>query len=269
MLKEFFPLVTVAVPAYNAEKTIGAMIESVLAQTYVNWELLIVDDGSSDNTAEVVRSFGDPRIRLICDGKNRKIAPRLNLLVDEAKGEFFSRMDADDRMFPDRIERQIRYLLEHPEVDVVGGGAIVVDEDGNILGSRDVVSEAIAVSSFIHPTVTGRIGWFRKWRYDERFNGCEDSELWRRARQESVYRLLSGATIYYKDSLSFNLKQYLFRQKQGARVALFGNGISLLERGKLFVGAILRSAIAIGVSCLWLSSVWVKRRNSPIKQNKY
>lgn len=259
------PLVSIAVPAYNAGKTIGTMIESVLAQTYTNWELLIVDDGSSDDTAEVVRSFLDSRIRLICDGKNRKIALRLNQLISESKGEFFTRMDADDRMFPDRIERQLEYLIAHQEVDVVGGGAIVVDEGGNVLGGRNIVSEATAVSSFIHPTVTGRIAWFRKWRYDERFNGCEDSELWRRARGESVYRLLPGAVIYYKDSLSFNLKQYLFRQKQGVRVTLFGSGISLRERGKLFVGVILRSVIAVGVVCLGLSSAWVKRRNCPIK----
>lgn len=259
------PMVSIAVPAYNAGKTIGAMIESVLAQTYTNWELLIVDDGSSDNTAEVVRSFSDSRIRLICDGKNRKIAPRLNQLIDEAKGEFFARMDADDRMFPDRVARQLEYLIAHPEVDVIGGGAVVVCEDGNVLGERNIVSEVATVNSFIHPTVTGRLEWFRKWRYDERFNGCEDSELWRRARRESVYRLLPGAVIYYKDSLSFNLKQYLFRQKQGVRVALFGSGISLRERGKLFVGVVSRSVIAVGVVCLGLSSAWVKRRNCPIK----
>lgn len=259
------PLVTIAVPAYNAGKTIGAMIESVLAQTYTNWELLIVDDGSSDNTAEVVRSFSDSRIRLICDGKNRKIAPRLNQLIDEAKGEFFARMDADDRMLPDRVERQLEYLIAHPEVDVVGGGAIVVDEGGNVLGGRNIVSEATTVSSFIHPTVTGKIEWFRKWHYDEHFNGCEDSELWRRAKRQSTFRLLPGAVIYYKDSLSFNLKQYLFRQKQGARVALFGRGISLRERGKLFFGVVLRGVIAVGVVCLGLSSARVKRRNRPIK----
>ena len=265
MENKILPLVTIAVPAYNAGKTIGAMIESVLVQTYTNWELLIVDDGSSDNTAEVVRSFSDSRIRLICDGTNRKIAPRLNQLIDEAKGEFFARMDADDRMLPDRIERQVAFLIAHPEVDVVGGGAIVVDEGGNVLGGRNIVSEVATVNSFIHPTVAGRIEWFRKWRYDERFNGCEDSELWRRARRESVYRLLPGAVIYYKDSLSFNLKQYLFRQKQGARVALLGSGISLRERGKLFAGVILRSVIAVGVVCLGVSSVWVKRRNCSIK----
>ncbi len=256
------PLVSIGVPAYNAGKTIAAMIETVLAQSYENWELLIIDDGSKDDTVETAKSFKDVRIKVFSDGENRKIAARLNQLVDMANGRFFARMDADDEMLPDRLERQVAYLLAHPEVDVLGGGAIIIDEVGKAYGARNVVTAPTEVSSFIHPTVTGKLEWFRKNRYDGRFNGCEDTELWRRARRHSVFHLLNATVIRYRDPRTLNLKKYFFAQRQNLRVVFFGAGISFLDRVRLFVGSILRTAIAFFAMLTGCEKAFVARRNS-------
>lgn len=259
------PLVTIAVPAYNSGKTVGRMIDSVLAQGYTNWELLIADDGSQDNTADVVRSYRDPRIRLISDRANRKIAFRLNQLIDEARGEIFLRMDADDKMFPNRIERQVRFLLENPDVDIVGGGAIVTDDDGTILGGRSLVAVPVEVSWLMHPTVAGRTAWFRKNRYDERFSGCEDTELWNRTKKFSKLVLLNGPVIYYKDSSTFNLRQYIRRKFQGMHVALCDENLSPRVRIRLFISASIKMVCSLGVCALGQSKFFVRRRNTRIE----
>lgn len=256
------PLVTIGVPAYNAGKTIGAMIKTVLGQSYENWELLIVDDGSKDDTVSVAQSFKDSRIRVFSDGENRKIAARLNQLVGMANGRFFARMDADDEMLPDRLERQVAYLISHPEVDVLGGGAIIIDETGKAYGTRNVVSDPTDVSSFIHPTVMGKLEWFRKNRYDERFSGVEDMELWRRSRKRSVFRILNGPVIRYRDPKTLNLKKYFFAQRQNFLVVFWGKGISFATRLKLAAEVLTKCVVVIGVVLVGKESSFVARRNS-------
>ena len=264
---EHFPMVSIGVPAYNAGKTIGAMIKSVLAQSSEDWELLIADDGSTDDTVRVAASFKDPRIRIFSDGKNLKISARLNQLTGLARGKFFARMDADDEMLPDRIARQVAYLTAHPEVDVLGGGAVIIDENGKITGTRNIVPAPVDTAAFIHPSVMGKTEWFRANRYDERFNGCEDMELWRRARRRSVFRLLDGAVIRYRDSETLNLKKYFWAQRQNFRVALFGDEISITERAKLIAGTALRCGVAICAVLFGQEKTFIARRNSPYAPN--
>ena len=107
-----YPLISIGIPFYNAEKYLKFAIQSVIAQSYQNWELILVDDGSSDNSLEIAQDFAlkDARIRVICDGKNRKLPYRLNQLILESKGDFIARMDADDIMHPDRLLIQLTYL---------------------------------------------------------------------------------------------------------------------------------------------------------------
>lgn len=256
-----YPLVTIGVPAYNAGKTIGAMIKTVLGQSYENWELLIIDDGSKDDTVSVAQSFKDSRIRVFSDGENRKIAARLNQLVGMANGRFFARMDADDEMLPDRLERQLAYLIAHPEVDVLGGGAIIIDETGTVLGSRNVVAAPMEVSSFIHPTVMGKLEWFRKNRYDERFSGVEDMELWRRSCKHSVFRILNGPLIRYRDPKTQSLKKIFFAQRQNFRVVFLGREISFRSRLALFFKAAVKCIVVFIVVVSGKGPAFVARRN--------
>ena len=123
------PLVTIGIPCYNVGRFIALSIKSVLAQTYTNFELIITDDGSTDNTVDEIRKFNDSRIIMIVDGENHGISYRLNQQIDMAKGYIFIRMDGDDIMFPNRVEKQVKYLQEHPNIDVVGTGAVIIDDE--------------------------------------------------------------------------------------------------------------------------------------------
>lgn len=109
-------LVSIITPAYNAEKHIAETIQSVLGQTYENWEMVITDDGSSDRTAEIIKSFQEPRIRYFYQ-ENKGVTAARNLSLKHAKGEYIALLDSDDIFLPNKLERQIAYLDNHPQCD--------------------------------------------------------------------------------------------------------------------------------------------------------
>lgn len=114
------PLVTVFIPMFNAEKYIGECIESILAQTYSHFEIVIVDDGSTDSSISIVKAFNDTRIRIYSNEKNRGIPYTRNRGLDLAKGKYMAVMDADDVAAPERLEVSVRFLEKHPESRIVG-----------------------------------------------------------------------------------------------------------------------------------------------------
>ncbi|MEN6301484.1 MAG: glycosyltransferase family A protein, partial [Armatimonadia bacterium] len=114
------PTVSVGIPFYNSEATLLNSVRSVFAQTFQDWELVLMDDGSTDGSLEVARSIDDPRVRVISDGKNLRLPGRLNALHRVTKGRYIARMDSDDLMHPRRLEEQVALLDERPDVDVVG-----------------------------------------------------------------------------------------------------------------------------------------------------
>ena len=128
-------LVTIGIPFFKDKEYLSAAIQSVINQTYQNWELILMDDGSSDGSLEIAKSFKDKRIRIVSDGKNKGLPSRLNEIVGLARGEFVARMDADDIMHPERIEKQVDYLIDHPEVNVLGTMAYVIDASNSIIGN--------------------------------------------------------------------------------------------------------------------------------------
>lgn len=128
------PLVSVVMPVWNAEKFIGAAIESVLAQTYGNFELLLVEDCPTDNTPAVVAAYAkqDRRLRVLKNDRNRGIAYTTNRAIAEAKGKYIALLDDDDLMTPWRLELQVAYLEQHLEIDILGGGSINIYENGTL-----------------------------------------------------------------------------------------------------------------------------------------
>lgn len=114
---------------YNAAETLSAAIESVLAQTFEDWEMIICDDCSTDNTQEVVSRYTNkfPQIKLIRNETNKRLAYSLNYCLEYAQGEYIARMDADDMCLPNRLKKQVEFLDSHPEYQVVGGGVQLFD----------------------------------------------------------------------------------------------------------------------------------------------
>lgn len=141
------PKVSIIMPTYNVEKYIDEAVESVLNQTYQDFELIIVDDCSNDETYEklVEHSTKDKRIVLYRNDENMKICYSLNKCLSHCKGEYILRMDGDDISLPNRIEVMVRYLDEHPNISLVGSQTITIDEEGNEVGYR----KYLRTSSFI------------------------------------------------------------------------------------------------------------------------
>jgi sugar transferase (PEP-CTERM/EpsH1 system associated) len=128
------PLVSIVVTSYNYAHYIGQTIDSVLAQTYDNWELIISDDGSNDNSLEVIRSFSDPRITVIASKKNQGGAIAYAEAYALCHGKYFSSLDSDDYIQARKLEKQVQYLEDHPEVDILGTFVLEVDANAHIIG---------------------------------------------------------------------------------------------------------------------------------------
>lgn len=269
------PKVTIGIPVYNGACYIRQAIMSVLNQSFSNFELIVTDDGSTDNTVEILKKISDPRIRLVVDGKNYGISYRLNQQIDMSRGDYFFRMDADDIMTPNRVEMQYTFLKEHPNVDVVGSPAWVIDCNNQLIGKRVVKTNNVTIDDlffhnrFIHPTVAGKIGWFRKWHYNDRFSGCEDMDLWIRSYLSSNFADLNTPILYYRDPLTFKLNTYLFRIKQTMSCCwqMRAKMTSRMTLIKCFALGVARIVVSILFVSIGKDSWLISRRNIPLSEN--
>jgi glycosyltransferase involved in cell wall biosynthesis len=190
----------------NESRTLGLAIQSVLAQTYSNWELLLWDDGSTDGSLEIARSFGvDGRVRLFSDGHRRWLSTRLNASLDLARGEYFARMDADDISYPERFEKQVRFMQANPDIDLVSTYIAVMDEEGRAYGKMScptvheaIVNRALFGFRMFHPTWLGRIGWFRHYRYRPEALFVQDQDLLLRAYRDSRFAVIPELLLGYR-----------------------------------------------------------------------
>ena len=210
------PLVSVGIPFRNASRTLGDAIVSVLRQTHDNLELILVDDGSTDNSIEVAKTFKDSRIRIESDGTHLNLSSRLNQIIAMSRGKYIARMDADDLCSHTRIERQVAYLEERADVDVVGTGMCYLDAGGHPVGVYSPPSDHGAICARLprgvglaHATVVGRKAWFEKNRYDSTVMRAEDIELWIRSYASSTFANVPDPLYFYRVYQSYNLRNQL------------------------------------------------------------
>lgn len=199
------PHVTIGLPfTRQPEHYFRRTVRSIFAQSYPDWELILLADGASENLVRAAAAIDDPRVRLVVHERSAGLAARLNEIARLASGEFLFRMDGDDLMHPHRIERQLTHLHAHPEIDVLGALAHVIDEDDRLLG---VLKEpAIPVEArgflrshtFTHPTVAARTGWFRQHPYDPGMLRAEDKDLWLASQSTSRFSKLAEPLLFYR-----------------------------------------------------------------------
>ncbi len=127
------PLVSVIMPAYNGEKFIEKSIKSIINQKYDEWELILIDDASTDNTYQVINSFSDSRVRVFRNSSNKGISYSTNLGIKESKGKYIALLDDDDLATPNRLGLQVEYLESREDIDILGGRAVCIDEEDNII----------------------------------------------------------------------------------------------------------------------------------------
>src|SRR5436190_20858327 len=122
-------------PVHNGERYMREAIESILVQTFTNFEFLVVDNGSTDDSVEIARSYADPRVRVLTEPQPG-LVPALNRGIAEARGQYIARMDADDVSVPQRLMRQVDYTRRHPNTAMVGTWAQVIDGSGTLMDRR-------------------------------------------------------------------------------------------------------------------------------------
>lgn len=208
-------LVTIAIPVYNAEEYLRDAIQSVLNQTYRNFELLLMNDGSNDTSLNIIKSFNDPRIKIIDDTVNRGLIYRLNQSIELSQGEYYARMDADDIMCVSRIEEELKFLIEHPEVDVVGASIMTIDSNNNIIGNGFMEGR---VSGFIHPTVMGKTSWFRNNQYCDWAHRAEDYELWNRTYSKSIFYAIGKPLLFYREFGVVHPEKFVATELMAAKI---------------------------------------------------
>ena len=178
------PKISVVMPAYNAEQYIAESIESILNQTFADFEFIIINDGSTDKTADIVKSYDDKRIKFIDNQENQGIVPVLNQGLSMARGEYIARMDSDDISHLNRFEKQVSYMDNHPECGVLSSSYHMFGEKEakfihpEHVGLVDLLDGCVVA----HPAVMMRKSVIDKYefRYSSNFRYAEDYELWSR-----------------------------------------------------------------------------------------
>ncbi len=181
------PSISVVMPVFNGEKYLSEAIKSVLNQTYNDFKLILINDGSTDNTEQIIKSFDDSRIVYIKNDGNKGLAFSFNAGITKAIGRYIARMDADDICEKNRFEKQLNFLESNPDIGIVGSSVIMIDERGNKIKilNRETSHINIKWSSLFstpmfHPSVMGKTEIFKNNLYDENFKNSEDYELWSR-----------------------------------------------------------------------------------------
>ena len=200
------PLVSIGMPVRNSEATLDAAIQSILNQTLSNWEFLVLDDGSEDETVRIAQSYRDSRICVLSDGTRLGLAERLNHAIGLSRGRYFARMDGDDVSYPERLALQVDYLKKNPEIDLVGGGVVVFGRNGRLLGKHNAPTAHECICRrpwrgfrLAHPTWMGKTEWFRKHLYCAQALRCEDQELLLRSHETSRFAAVPEIVLGYRE----------------------------------------------------------------------
>ena len=201
------PLVTVLMSVYNDTEFLADAIESILRQTLTDFEFLIIDDGSTDETASRLAAFTDPRIRVVRNQTNLGLTLSLRRGVGLALGRYIARFDADDLCLPDRLSKQVAFLEQHPELALLGGACQFIDSEGNLLEflpqpetDLEIRWFSFLANPFLHSTTMIRreVLVEHQLNYDEAYRTAQDYDLWSRLLECAKGANLSEALIYYR-----------------------------------------------------------------------
>jgi glycosyltransferase involved in cell wall biosynthesis len=185
MVNSKTPKVTVFIPVYNREKYVGDAIESILAQTFSDFEILLVDDGSTDHSVDTIHSYTDPRIRVVCNEVNLGIPKTRNKGVELARGQYIAMLDSDDRAYPHRLEKQVAFLDSHPDYAQVGSWCRMMDAQGRPLSKikrqpalpDDVHAQFLFRCAMSNRSIMARTAILQEYGYRNNYPRCQDYEL--------------------------------------------------------------------------------------------
>ena len=233
-----------------------------------------MDDGSIDESVATLQKIRDTRVRTLFAKQQRGLAASLNQITKLANGKYIARMDADDLMHPERLERQIQLLEARPELDGVGCGLIVLDRAQVPIGSRVLPAEHEEICNsplegfrIAHATFVGRADWFRAHAYNEANHGCEDWELWVSSFRTSRFANLPDLLYFYREFDSFALNKYV-RKKADFAARLLSKGREFGTMRALVASAKQYAHIALyaGAARMGQTDRLLRRRNDPLEE---
>lgn len=238
------PIVSITSAFYNEEDCILDMVKSVFGQTFTDWELILLDDGSTDNSFKIAQSIDDIRVRVFTNGKNIGRSASLNRMTNLARGKYIARMDADDICCTTRIAKQVKLIESDPELDAVGTGMFFLDKNEEPIGhwlAPSSHAEICKMSSrsfgISHGTLLGKKSWFEQNPYDESLALAIDFNLFFRCYRNSVFSNVPEALYCYRLRQSFSLRQQ-WTARQGSVRFLFKHNISEGRFFKAFINVI-------------------------------
>lgn len=177
--------VSILMPVYNAERYLAQAIKSVLAQSFTDWELILINDGSIDKSESIIKQFEDDRIYYLKNTSNIGLIKTLNKGIDLCQGKYIARMDADDISHPDRLKKQVDFMENNPNYLMCGTDAAVIDNNNTRTGRiRNLTRNSLLKinllfsTPFIHPSVMIKNEVLKQNKYDESYKHVEDFELW-------------------------------------------------------------------------------------------
>ena len=201
------PLVSVLMSVHNDLQYLRESVDSILNQTLGDFEFILVNDGSTDGSGDLLKDLSDPRVKLLANPSNIGLTASLNLGLDLARGKYLARMDADDLSEPPRLQRQVEFLEAHPQIGIVGCSRHLINEEGKTIAIAPAMEDDLAIrwkclmgNPFAHPTVMIRRQVLLDYalRYDPSFRTAQDYELWTRLLPCTVAANLPEALLRYR-----------------------------------------------------------------------
>ncbi|WP_180047143.1 MULTISPECIES: glycosyltransferase family A protein [Acinetobacter] len=271
-------MITIGIPIYNAETYLEDAIKSVLAQSFKDFELILIDDGSTDNSLTIAQSFNDPRIRIYADGTNKRLPYRLNQIIQLAKYDYIARMDADDLMDINRLKIQIEHLKKHPEIDLVTTGMYSIGKSNEALGKRipqDYMMSASeilqGVTNLLHASMLARKTWCLRNPYKVDNALAEDYELWLSSaiKKDLKYHVIQEPLYYYREVENVKIEKMIKGYNTQIEVInQYSKGvISDANRHKIIRKFQVKKAIVKILSATNLMSILQKRRVTKLNED--
>lgn len=227
------PSISVLTAVYNGTPYLREAIDSILNQTFSDFEFIIINDGSTDETAEILSSYTDPRIRIIKNSKNLGLTKSLNIGLKIARGIYIARMDADDIALPERLQIEKKFLDNHLDIVAVGSEIDLINEDGKKVGEKHLIQypeiirfRMVIANQLAHPTILFRKSIIiENGGYDEHFKYAQDYELWSRLNERNYhFSNIAASLLRYRDYPKS------MTQGAGSRDQAYASAVAVIRR---------------------------------------
>ena len=268
--------VTIGISFVNNATTLGDAVRSVFAQTFRDWELILLDDGSTDGSWSIACAIKDRRVSALRNGNNIGVSASWNRIAEIARGKYIAHMDADDMMHPLRIEKQVRWLDKRPDVDVLDTAMCTIDSQNRPFGIRGCDGLAVTPQRCLangllnQPTILARTAWRRRYKYEALRRRAEDYELWCRAMINGDCRFarLPEPLLFYREEGSITLRKVL-STNASVRETMRRYGPHLVgvpQTWKYLVQSYLKSTAWVFASACGIPHVIYQRRNRALSE---